>query len=316
MKVNFNFLLVLLALPLVAQQKIGYIDSQEILAKYEKAQEIKEEFQSKVNEWKREVNKRQQELEKLQKSLETQSFMLTEEARMRKVQEMQQKKAELENFINEVYRQDGKAEILNKELMQPLLQEIDTIVSEIAQEEEYDFILDASTGVVLYADDMYDITDRILQTLNRKYMPEAEGEETEYYVFSFKEEDADAKSRELGSRIRRLILVALDDFGVSFKQILPEDLSSAKTSLAIEDEEEVSDNISLAVQFLNMSGVDFIVVGRVWVETGSNILFEYSVVDKEKEEAVVTEEVEVGVEENLQEKIAENVIPQIANLYR
>jgi Skp family chaperone for outer membrane proteins len=315
MKVNFKILFVFFALPLFAEQKIGYIDSQEILANYQRAQEIKDEFQSKVNEWKEEVNRRQQELEKLQKNLETQQFMLTEEARMRKVQEIQQKKAALESYINDVYRKDGKAELLNKELMQPLLAEIDTIVSEIAKEEEFTFILDASTGVVIYAEDMYDITSRIIETLNRKYMPEVEGQEIEYYIFNFKEEDADSKSRKLGSRIKNLIGTGMKGLGDIFEQIKFDELSAAKTSLAIKDEEEVSENVSLAVQFLSMSGVNFIVIGRVWVETG-NIFFEYSIVDKEKEKAVVTEEIEVGVEENLQDRIAENVIPQIAKLYK
>ena len=315
MRISFRFLFVFLALSLFAEQKIGYIDSQEILAKYQRAQEIKEEFQSKVNEWKEEVNRRQQELEKLQKSLETQSFMLTEEAKMRKIQEIQQKKAELENYINDVYKKDGKAELLNKELMQPLLAEIDTIVSEIAEEEEFTFILDASTGVVIYADDMYDITERIIENLNRKYMPEVSGEEVEYYIFRLKEEGADSKSRKLGTRIKNLIFTGMDGLGELFKQIKVDELNAARTSLAIEDEEEVSDNVSLAVQFLNVSGVDFVVIGRVWVETG-NIFFEYSIVDKEKEQAVVTEKVDVGVEENLQDKIAEEVIPEIAKLYK
>ncbi len=315
MKINFKILFVVFALPLFAEQKIGYIDSQEILAKYQRAQEIRNEFQSKVDEWKKEVNRLQNELEKLQKSLETQSFMLTEEARMRKIQEIQQKKADLEKYINDVYRKDGKAEVLNKELMQPLLAEIDTIVSEIAKEEEFTFILDASTGVVLYADDMYDVTSRILEELNRKYLPETEGEEVEYYVFLFKEEDADSKSRTLGSIIKNLIYVGISELKDPFEKIKSEDLVSAKSSLAIEDEEEVSENVSLAVQFLNMSGVNFVVIGRVWVETG-NIFFEYSIVDREKEQAVVTEKVDVGVEENLRDKIAEEVIPEIAKLYK
>lgn len=315
MKINSKILFVFFALPLFAEQKIGYIDSQEILAKYQRAQEIKDEFQSKVNEWKEEVNRRQKELEKLQKNLETQSFMLTEEARMRKIQEIQQKKAALEGYINDVYRKDGKAEILNKELMQPLLAEIDTIVSEIAKEEEYTYILDASTGVVIYAEDMYDLTNRIIEALNRKYMPEVEGEEVEYYVFRFKEEDSDSKSRKLGNRIKNLIGTGMKGLGEIFKQIELAELSAAKTSLAIKDEEEVSENVSLALQFLSMSGVDFIVIGRVWVETG-NIFFEYSIVDKEQEKAVITEEVDVGVEENIGEKIAEEVIPEIAKLYK
>jgi len=316
MKRNFKFLFVFFALSLFAEQKIGYIDSQKILVQYKKAQEIRNEFEKKVKEWKNEVNRRQQELEKLQKDLQTQSFMLTEEARVRKIEELQKKKTELENYINEIYRKEGLAENLNKELMQPLLQEIDTIVSEIAEEEEYSYILDASTGVVLYADDIYDITDRIIETLNRKYMPEFEGEKVEYYVFKFKEEDADSKSMGLGVIIKNLILVKMNEaFGSSFKAILAADLSSAKTSLAIDDEEEVSSNAPLAVQFLNVSGVNFVVIGRVWVVTG-NIFFEYSIVDKKEEKAVVTQEVDVGVEENLTEQIAVKVMPEIAKLYK
>jgi len=316
MRRNFKFLFVFFALSLFAEQRIGYIDSQKILVQYKKAQEIRNEFEKKVKEWKDEVNRRQQELEKLQKDLQTQSFMLTEEARVRKIEELQKKKTELENYINEIYRKEGLAENLNKKLMQPLLQEIDTIVSEIAEEEEYSYILDASTGVVLYADDIYDITNQIIETLNRKYMPEFEGEKVEYYIFKFKEEDTDAKSMGLGVIIKNLIATKMNAaFGSSFKAILPADLSSAKTSLAIDDEEEVSSNAPLAVQFLNVSGVNFVVIGRVWVVTG-NIFFEYSIVDKKEEKAVVTQEVDVGVEENLTEQIAVKVMPEIAKLYK
>jgi outer membrane protein len=315
-KKNFKFLFILFALPLCAEQKIGYIDSQKILSQYQKAQEVKKEFDSKVKEWKNEVSRRQEELEKLQKNLQTQSFMLTEEARLRKIEEMQNKKTELENFINEIYRKDGKAELLNKDLMQPLLQEIDTVVSEIAREEEFSLILDSSTGVVIYADEIYDITSKIIETLNKKYLPAYQGEEkVEYYVFNLKEEDSDSKSRGLGSRIKRLIIAAINDFGGSFKLIQSANLSSAQSSLAIENEEEVSSNVALAVQFLNMSGVNFVIIGRVWVETG-NIFFEYSIVDKEKEQAIVTEKVEVGVEENLKDRVAEKVMPQITKLYQ
>lgn len=316
MKKNFKFLFILFALPLYAEQKIGYIDSQKIISQYQKAQEIRKEFDSKVKEWKDEVSRRQEELEKLQKSLQTQSFMLTEEARLRKIEEMQKKKTELESFINEIYRKDGKAEVLNRDLMQPLLQEIDTVVSEIAREDEFSLILDSSTGVVIYADEIYDITSRIIETLNRKYLPEYKGEKIEYYVFKLKEEDADSKSRGFGGRIKNLILLSIKEgLGGSFEIIKSADLSSAQNSLAIENEEEVSSDVALAVQFLNMSGIDFVVIGRVWVETG-NIFFEYSIVDKKKEQAVVTEKVDVGVEENLDSQVAEKVISQIAKLYK
>lgn len=302
------------ALSVLAQQRIGYIDSQKILASYSRAQEIRKEFDSQVQEWKNEVNRRQQELEKLQKNLQSQSFMLTEEARLRKIEELQKKKVELENYVSGIYGKDGKAESLNQELMQPLLAEIDTVVSEIAEEEEFSYILDASTGVVIYADDIYDITDRIIETLNRKHMPGITGEEIQYYVFQFKDTDSDSKSMNLGNRIKMLILTGLRDLGGSFEMIESVDLSNTTTSLAIDDEEEVSEDPDMAVQFLNIADIDFVIIGKVWVETG-NIFFEYSIVDKENGKAVVTNEVNVGVEDNLTEKI-EDVITQVAALYR
>ncbi len=314
MKKSFNFLFVFFALSVFAQQKIGYIDSQKILGSYNRAQEIRNEFDSQVKEWKNEINRRQQELERLQKNLQSQSFMLTEEARLRKIEELQKKKAELENYISEIYAKDGKAESLNQELMQPLLAEIDTVVSEIAEEEEYSYILDASTGVVIYADDIYDITNRIIETLNRKHMPVVAGEEIEYYVFQFKDVDSDSKSMNLGSRIKMLIFTGLKDLGGSFEIIQSADLSNATTSLAIDDEEEVSEDPSIAVQFLNIADINFVITGKVWVETGK-IFFEYSIVDKEAEKAVVTKKVNVGVEDNLTESI-EDVITQVATLYR
>ncbi|MEO0293951.1 MAG: OmpH family outer membrane protein [candidate division WOR-3 bacterium] len=317
MKRNFKIFLFVFALPIFAQQKIGYIDSQRILSEYGKAKEVKAEFEKKIQEWKKEINRRQEELEQLQKNLQTQSFMLTEEAKLRRMEEIQKKKAELDNYINEIYRKDGKAETLNKELMQPLIQKIDTVVSEIAKEEGFSLILDVSTGVVIYAEEMYDITNKVIEALNKMSVPEVVvGEKIEYYIFKFKEEDADSKSRSLGSRIKNLIFSSIKEgLGKAFEEIKSADLTQTKKSLAIEDEEEVSSNLSLATQFLNMSGITFVLIGRVWIE-GGNILFEYSIVDRKKEGIVASENVEVGVEENLKERIVEKVLPKIAELYK
>ena len=314
MKKSFNIIFAFLALSAFAEQKIGYIDSQKILSSYSRAQDIKNEFDNQVKEWKNEISRRQQELERLQKNLQSQSFMLTEEARLRKIEELQKKKVELENYVGGIYGKGGKAETLNEELMQPLLAEIDTVVSEIAEEEEFSYILDASTGVVIYADDIYDITNRIIETLNRKHMPGITGEEVEYYVFQFKEIDSDSKSMNLGSRVKMLILAGLRELGGSFEMIQSTDLTGAITSLSIDNEEEVSENSSIAVQFLNTADIDFVITGKVWVEIG-NIFFEFSIVDKKQEKVVITKEVDVGVEDNLNESI-EEVVTQVASLYK
>ncbi len=55
----------------------------------------------------------------------------------------------------------------NLELTQPLYDKIDQVIQKIGQAEGYDYILDVVQGVVLYAKPEYDITDRVLEELNK-----------------------------------------------------------------------------------------------------------------------------------------------------
>ena len=55
----------------------------------------------------------------------------------------------------------------NMELTQPLYDKIDQIIQKIGQEEDYDYILDTVQGVVLYSKPQFDITNRIIEELNK-----------------------------------------------------------------------------------------------------------------------------------------------------
>jgi hypothetical protein len=62
----------------------------------------------------------------------------------------------------------GDLMIQKKQLTQPIQDQIFTAVQEIATTKKYDFIFDKSADVVmLYSADRYDISDRVLKTINR-----------------------------------------------------------------------------------------------------------------------------------------------------
>jgi len=308
---RYTVLLILLALSLVSQEKIGYIDSQRVLSEYRGASEIKMRYEEKVSEWRKRAEELKREIDNLRQTLQTQGLMLSEEAKLRKIQEIEKKEIEYQQFIQGVWGQNGEAEALNIELMQPLLQEIDTLITKIGREEGYVLILDASSGSVVYADDEMDITDRIIEALNRKYLPEVTGK-VYYYVVEFKEEDADAKSMNLGLRVKNLIDIGIEGSG-GFEEVLPIPLSNAKSTLGIIKEEDIE--VETAIELLRITEGDFIVIGRVWVASGS-ISLEFNLVDSEQQKAVITETVEIGVEENLNDVIPAQVVGKVVTYYK
>ncbi|MCB5271731.1 MAG: OmpH family outer membrane protein, partial [Candidatus Cloacimonetes bacterium] len=73
----------------------------------------------------------------------------------------------------------GRAELRYRELIDPLTKKIHDIITKIAVDENYTMILDVSMGVVLYATPSIDITDQILQELNKDTIKPTPDSETD-----------------------------------------------------------------------------------------------------------------------------------------
>ncbi len=93
-----------------------------------------------------EVTKKQQAGEISPKQLEEESAKLKEE----------------ETKIGQ-YEQDMNKQIADKRqtMYQPILDKINTLINEVAKAKGYNFVFDSSTGVLLYAEEKYDITTEV-----------------------------------------------------------------------------------------------------------------------------------------------------------
>ncbi|HNQ44466.1 MAG TPA: OmpH family outer membrane protein, partial [Candidatus Cloacimonadota bacterium] len=65
------------------------------------------------------------------------------------------------------FGENGRAEQRYRELIDPLTNKIHDIITRIAEDEKYTMILDVSMGVILYATPTIDITEQVLQELNK-----------------------------------------------------------------------------------------------------------------------------------------------------
>ncbi|MEJ2635809.1 MAG: OmpH family outer membrane protein [Calditrichia bacterium] len=150
-----------------AQEKIRYINSQRILAEYPAAQEIQKKLDEIRSGYESEYNKMLQDYDNLLKEIENQSLLLSPEKKAEKEKQAQELSMQIEKYRYDKLGPQGEFYKKNMELTQPLYDKIDQIIQKIGGQEGYDYILDVVQGVVLFAKPEYDITDQVLEELNK-----------------------------------------------------------------------------------------------------------------------------------------------------
>jgi len=151
-----------------AELKLGYINSEEIFAKYEGTKDAQDKFNKEVAKWEQEASERQKELKEMQEQLEKQSLLMSSERKKELEEKIKNKYIEYQQFLQTKFGQTGEAYKKNSELTKPIVERINDILEKIAAEERYDFIFDTRSGGVVYAKKAYNLTERVLNLLNKQ----------------------------------------------------------------------------------------------------------------------------------------------------
>ncbi len=301
---------------LLAQEvKIGYIDSGRILQEYKGIAELQRQYEKEVREWQRKAEEMRREIEQMQRELEAQSIMLSEEARLRRMKEIEEKQREYEQFLQEIWGPEGLAKKRNEEIMRPLIEKIQNILQTIGENEGFTVILDIASGAVVYAKEGLDLTDRVLEELNREYAGAEEVEEVEFWVVEFKNENSEAIAENLGERIANLIISALKNAG--FKQGKTNDYLTAKAQAGVSTEDELYEDENKAVEMVGaFSEIRVLVTGGVKKE-GEKITVTYRVYDKKEGKKVKEETITVeGEELKTLQALTNEIAGKIAVLFK
>lgn len=150
---------------------IGYIHSQKILATYKEAIDVQKKVEELNSQWEKEGLEMQKELQQLQEQFESQSLLLSESKKAEKAQEIQALYLRIQQFQQEKWA-PGQGEIFKKEreLMEPVLEKINSVISKIGEEEKFDYIFDTAQGNILFVGEKQsqnDLTDKVLAELNK-----------------------------------------------------------------------------------------------------------------------------------------------------
>lgn len=151
-----------------AQAKIGFINSEQVLEAYTGTQSAMQAFNRDVEGWNSESAQRKSELDGVGKELSSQSPMLSDDKRREMEQDYQRKLTEYDQFVQSVWGPNGLVVKRNEEILRPIIAKIQTILAKIGAEEQYDLILDAANGNILFADQELDLSQRVIAELNKE----------------------------------------------------------------------------------------------------------------------------------------------------
>ena len=159
------------------QQKIGWIDSQEIMKQLPDAVEAQGKLDALVAQWQSEIGKLQAQLQQEADDYQKRRLILPEQARVQEENKLADMQKKISDLRNQRFGQNGDLFQQQNTLMRPVQEKIMQAIQDVAKEQGYDYIFDKSGQVLLmYANDKYDVTQLVLdklktQTINKPGTP-------------------------------------------------------------------------------------------------------------------------------------------------
>ncbi len=158
-------LLVLVAFTSAADLKIGYVDSDVVLAGYSGTKTAEEKLRQFYAKLEQEATEKQGRIKQMQDELQKQALLISETRKKELEQSLQDSLIVYQQFIQEKMGQQGAAAQKQAELMQPIIEKINVAIKELSEKENFDFVFDAKAGL-LFGKPAYDVTQKLITTLN------------------------------------------------------------------------------------------------------------------------------------------------------
>jgi len=162
------FMLILISGNVSAAQdiKIAYIDSQRILYESAPGKEAYKQLSAVKDQKEAEVIKRRNKLKSMSDSLQAKSATMSAQAKDDLTGQYEREMKDYDRFVK-----DAQEDLRNmeKKLLTPWSKELDEIIKNYGVKNGIDLILDKTNPVIIYASDKIDVTNPIMEALNKRY---------------------------------------------------------------------------------------------------------------------------------------------------
>ena len=164
---GFVFLVVLCATPLLAADlKIGVVDIQTVMEESVPGKAALKELKASFDEMKAELDEYKDKVMKLRQEIQKQSLVLSQEAQIDKETEFRQKFREFQGLQQSYQKKMGLKE---EKLTKPILDELKEVIDGYGKKYGYTLVLDKKNSGAIYHDTSVDITEKVIQELNKAW---------------------------------------------------------------------------------------------------------------------------------------------------
>lgn len=162
----FLIALILFAGVSFAQLKIGYVDSDTIFDQLPDALDARQKLDLLIQEWQQELNQLQSDWKIKFDDYEKRKLIITDQTRAELESELIKLEQEIAAYREKKFGTNGELFQKQDELMKPVQNKVFNAISEVAVEENMDYVFDRSGDILLlYAKEDYDLTVKVLNKL-------------------------------------------------------------------------------------------------------------------------------------------------------
>lgn len=147
-------------------QKIGYIDSDIIIQRMPEYAGIEQRLTLLSEGWRQEIQKMENEIDELESDFEAREILFTDDIRDQRMNEINQRIEQLNNYIEEKFGPNGEYFTIQKELLEPIQRTIFDALSRVASREAFDFVFDRADDFrFLYVRQEWNLTEEVMLEL-------------------------------------------------------------------------------------------------------------------------------------------------------
>lgn len=144
--------------------KYGIIDMQAIILNVAEGKDARAALEKEIKAKEGEFNKRREELDKMNKDWQGQAALMSEEARMTKQKEFQEKFLSLRND-DQAFRDDVKKK--EQKATQSIAAKVEVLVQKLAKEKSLDVVFEVNSAGLLYLNQPVDLTKEVIDTYGK-----------------------------------------------------------------------------------------------------------------------------------------------------
>lgn len=154
-------------LPIGFAQKIGYVNSKDIMAKLEEYNSVQDEINRTSQKWQQELEKMYQTIEEKYRDYQANEVIMPEDVRKDKQDEIFKLERDAKEYREKKFGYTGELFQLQDTKVKPIQEKVMKAVEAVAQRKRVDFVFDKATGDVswLYTNAIFDLTPDVKKEL-------------------------------------------------------------------------------------------------------------------------------------------------------